>query len=57
MRTYKVGVIKDKFLNQLFVFTFTEVASSVTRTFFEIFDFFSENVGKIVKKGQNCKKK
>ena len=30
--------------------------SSVTRTFFEIFDFFSENVEKIVKKGQNCVK-
>ena len=30
---------------------------SVTRTFFEILDFFSENVEKIVKKCQNCVKK
>ena len=30
---------------------------SVTRTFFEILDFFSENVEKIVKKCQNCVEK
>ena len=29
----------------------------MTSTFFEILDFFSENVEKIVKKGQNCIKK
>ena len=29
----------------------------VTRDFFEIFEFFSENVGKIVEKGQNWVKK
>ena len=31
--------------------------SSVTRSFNEISDFLSENVEKIVKKGQNCVKK
>ena len=31
--------------------------SRVTRSFFEIVDFFSKNVGNIVEKAQNCVKK
>ena len=31
--------------------------ASVTRAFFEIVEFFSKNVEKIVEKGQNCAKK
>ena len=31
--------------------------ASVTRAFFEIVEFFSKNVEKIVEEGQNCAKK